>query len=253
MKITIITATYNSADTIADCIKSVNNQTCINVEHIIIDGNSKDNTLEVIKSIPNRVAKVISEPDKGIYDALNKGIDLSQGDIIGFLHSDDRLSSVSALETIQQKFKETNADILYGDLFYVSQSDSDKVLRYWKSQSFHEKLLHQGWMPPHPTVFMKKKVYDSYGRFDANFKISADYDLMLRVFKDSSLKKIYLPEVITKMRLGGASNKNIRSLICKSKEDYQALKKNRFKHPLSIVLLKNLSKIPQFLKRHSAN
>lgn len=247
MKISIITATYNSYPAIIDCINSIDNQT-IKPEHLIIDGGSKDLTLGTIKSSKS-VFKWISEPDKGIYDALNKGIRLSSGEIIGILHSDDLLASNHILEKITQVFEETGADVLFGDLVYVDKEDTSKVIRYWKSQAFKPSLLKRGWMPAHPTVFAKREVYKKHGLFDLSFQIAADYDMMLRIFKDDDLNKVYLPEVITRMRVGGASNKSLKNIIRKSKEDYRAMKKNRLSFPIWSLACKNLSKLPQFFQR----
>ncbi|MFV0375781.1 MAG: glycosyltransferase family 2 protein [Mangrovibacterium sp.] len=246
MKISIITATYNSYPAIIECINSIANQT-VNPEHLIIDGGSKDLTLSTIKTSQS-VSKWISEPDKGIYDALNKGIGLSSGEIIGLLHSDDLLASNHILEKITQVFEETGTNVLYGDLVYVDKEDTSKVIRYWKSQAFKPSLLKRGWMPAHPTVFAKREVYEKHGLFDLSFQIAADYDMMLRIFNDDDLNKVYLPEVITRMRVGGASNKSLKNIIRKSKEDYRAMKKNRLSFPTWSLICKNLSKLPQFFK-----
>lgn len=247
MKFSLITATYNSYPAIRDCLSSIAQQS-LQAEHLIIDGGSKDQTLETIKSSPS-VSKWISEPDRGIYDALNKGIALAGGDIIGLLHSDDLLASDTILERIAQTFEKTGADVLYGDLVYVNKQDTSKIIRYWKSQPFKPSLLNSGWMPAHPTVFAKREVYEKHGLFDLSFRIAADYDMMLRIFKDSSLNVVYLPEVITRMRVGGASNKSLRNIIRKSKEDYRAMKKNGLSFPAWTLVCKNLSKLPQFLKK----
>lgn len=247
MNISLLTATYNSYPAIQDCITSIEKQT-IKPEHLIIDGGSKDLTLGTIKKSKS-VSKWISEPDNGIYDALNKGIRLASGEIIGLLHSDDLLASDSIIEKIAQTFDETGADVVYGDLVYVDKLDTSKVIRYWKSQSFKPALLNRGWMPAHPTVFAKREVYEKHGLFDLSFRIAADYDLMLRIFKDGSLKKVYLPEVITRMRVGGASNKSIENIIRKSKEDYRAMRKNGLPFPAWSLACKNLSKLPQFFKK----
>ncbi len=212
MNFSIITATYNSYPAIKDCIESVALQT-VRHEHIIIDGLSKDETITTVKSSPS-VSQYISEPDKGIYDALNKGLRLAQGEIIGLLHSDDLLADATTLEKINQAFEETGADVVYGDLVYVDKKDTNKVIRYWKSQPFQPSLLKQGWMPAHPTVFAKREVYARHGQFDLSFDIAADYDLMLRIFQDKTLKFAYLPEIITRMRVGGASNKNLKNISC---------------------------------------
>jgi glycosyltransferase len=254
MNISIITATYNSAETIQETIESVLSQNDCDIEYVVVDGQSNDGTLDIIKKNESRFngrMQWISEPDKGIYDALNKGIRLVTGDIIGFLHSDDVFASPSVINTIQEVFEKTNADVVYGDLIYVDQKNPEKVLRYWRSQPFSSSLLLRGWMPAHPTVFMKKEIYEQHGGFDLSFSISADYDFLLRVFQDNSLRSVYLPQVITKMRLGGTSNKTIRNIVIKSKEDYWALRKNGFSHAGWILAMKNISKLTQFLKRKS--
>lgn len=249
MKISIITVAYNSASTIRDTIETVLVQTYPNIEYIIVDGCSKDGTMDIIKEYElqfNNRLKWTSEPDKGIYDALNKGIQLSTGDIIGFLHSDDLFNSQDTLQHIAHAFKDDDISAVYGDLVFVDQQDINKIVRNWKSQSFKPGLLQRGWMPPHPTLFMRKEVYDKHGLFNINLKCAADYDYILRVFKDSSLTFKYLPEVITKMRIGGVSTKGFKNIINKKKEDYWVLKHNGFKHPLWVLFLKNSSKLKQF-------
>lgn len=253
MKISIITATYNSSSTVASCISSVNTQTHQDIEHLIIDGSSTDNTLEIIQKTPNRITQIISEPDRGIYDALNKGIQLATGEIIGFLHSDDSFYSPGTLEIIAKAFSPTpehiTPDVVYGNLIFVDKKDYNKVVRFWKSKPFEPKLLRRGWMPPHPTLFMRHEVYEKLGSFDINLKCAADYDYILRVFQDQSLKIAYLPEIITRMRMGGVSTAGFKSLINKKKEDYLALKRNHLSHPLWVLFLKNILKVPQlFIK-----
>lgn len=247
-KFSIITATFNSDETIKETLKSVVFQENIDVEYIIIDGESTDKTLEIINKIDESII-VISEKDNGIYDALNKGIKNSHGDVIGFLHSDDLFASNDILEKICLSFEKTCADVVYGDLEYVDKSNTNKIIRKWKSRTFKKELLKRGWMPAHPTVFIKREVYQKHGLFDLNFKIAADYDLMLRIFSDSSLNFAYLPEVVTKMRVGGESNKSLKNIIIKSQEDYKVLRKNNIKNPLCALFLKNVSKIPQFFNR----
>jgi len=243
MKVSIITVVYNNKKTIKNAIESVLSQTYKNIEYIIIDGASIDGTVEIIKSYGNKIDKFISEPDKGIYDGLNKGINLASGDIIGFLHSDDVYTNDEVVKKVVEVFEKYNCDGVYGDLVYVSKR-SDKVIRYWKSGEFSIYKLKKGWMPPHPTLFLKREIYEKYGLFDLSFKIAADYDFMLRVLKDN-LKLSYIPEVLYKMRIGGESNKSLKNIILKSKEDYKALKKNRL-GGISTLIYKNFIKIPQF-------
>ncbi|MBK6282661.1 MAG: glycosyltransferase [Draconibacterium sp.] len=247
MKISIITATFNSAANIAGCIGSINEQTHPDIEHIIIDAASKDNTLEIIKSLPNRVTKIISEPDTGIYDAFNKGIQLATGDVVGFLHSDDKLSSPDTIQKIVQIFEKQHNHGLYGDLIFINTGNV--VVRTWHSKPFNCKNLKNGWTPPHPTLFLCKEVYQKHGLFNTSFKIAGDYDFMLRVLQDKQLIMVHLPEVITIMRVGGVSTGTSKQLTLKSKEDLQALRNNGFRFPWAVLTAKILRKVPQLFKR----
>lgn len=252
MKISLITATFNSSKTIRQCIDSVLEQEYENIEHLIIDGDSSDNTLEIIKEYQNKHTniKLISEKDNGIYDALNKGVKNCTGDVLGFLHSDDILYSSKVILKIVSKFRSQNYDGIYGDLQYVDKLNTNKVIRYWKSVSYNPKLLKKGWMPAHPTLFLNKEIYLKYGLFDLSYKISADYDFILRIFKDNTLNFAYIPEIITKMRVGGASNRSIKNIIQKTREDYRAIRSNNIGGVITL-LLKNTSKIKQFLIKKS--
>ncbi|MCX6239096.1 MAG: glycosyltransferase family 2 protein [Bacteroidia bacterium] len=252
MKVSIITATYESSKTISNCIVSVNAQCYPKIEHIVIDGNSKDDTVKIINNQLNRVYLMVSEPDKMVYDALNKGIRYATGNVIGVLHSDDMFGSEHTISNIVETFEKTEADVVYGDLVFVHRLDTTKVLRYWKSSPFSSRKLNFGWMPPHPTVFIRREVFEKYGCFDLSFCISSDYDFLLRVFKDSSLKFVYMPELITIMRIGGISTGTFKNSIRKSKQDYLVLKKNNIQFPLIAVLLKIISKIPQLTKRSTS-
>lgn len=249
MKVSIITAVINGVETIEDCIKSVLCQSYKDVEYVIIDGNSTDGTLDVINRYKNKIAKVVGESDKGIYDALNKGIKLATGDIIGFLHSDDFYANDRIIEKVADVFMKYNVDSCYGDLQYVYKNDTKKVIRHWKSSKYEHGKFKYGWMPPHPTFFVKKKIYDEYGYFNTNFKIAADYELMLRFLEGHRISTYYIPEVLIKMRLGGMSNRSFKNMFIKSSEDYRAWKINNLNGGFYSILLKNLSKIPQFLKR----
>lgn len=245
MKVSIITATYNSAKTISDTLQSLNEQNYQDIEYIIIDGASIDNTLDVIKQQCPRVTTIISEPDKGIYDALNKGVRVATGDIIGFLHSDDLFAYSDAVKDIVSQLKKSDCDALYGDLQYVSKDDTENVIRLWKSGTYTKEKLKNGWMPPHPTFYMKRDLYEKFGLFDLSFKIAADYDSLLRYLWTNNVTMTYLPKVVMKMRVGGASNRSLKNIIQKTKEDITALKNNKIFWP-SALFLKNLSKISQF-------
>lgn len=251
MKISIITATYNSAKTLGICMDSVMQQSYKDIEYILIDGKSKDDTLEVIKSKAEKHSNIIyiSEPDKGIYDALNKGIAKATGDVIGFVHSDDFLADPFVISQIVEAFKTESIDGVYGNLHYVQFDDTDKIVRNWVSQPFTPKLLSRGWMPAHPTLFLKNEVYATYGHFNLDYRIAADYDFILRVFKQAHHTFKYLPLTITKMRVGGASNRSLKNLLQKTKEDFKAANTNKIRFPIKVILQKNLSKIPQWFSK----
>lgn len=245
MLISIITPTFNSKKVIEDCLLSFKNQNIYVAEHIIIDGGSNDDTCSIVKNYSDEIV-CVSEPDHGIYDALNKGIKLAKGDIIGILHSDDIFAYNNVLTDIVKLFKKENVDSVYSDLVYVYKNKTDKVLRYWKSGEFSYKKILNGWMPPHPTFFVKREIFEKYGNYDLNFKIAADYDLILRFLYKHKISTAYLPKVTVKMRIGGASNRSISNIIKKSKEDYKALKKNRIPFPFKVLFYKNFTKIIQF-------
>lgn len=251
MKISIITATYNSAKTLALCMDSVLQQSYADIEYIIIDGKSKDNTLEVITSKAATHANIIyvSEPDQGIYDALNKGIAKATGDVIGFVHSDDFLADDQVISKIAEAFKSEAIDGVYGNLHYVQFDDTAKIVRNWISQPFAPHLLKRGWMPAHPTLFLKREVYQQYGHFNLEYRIAADYDFILRIFRQEQHRFTYLPYTITKMRVGGASNRSLKNLFQKTREDFKAANTNQIGFPAVVVLQKNLSKIPQWFSK----
>jgi len=246
MRVSIITITYNNSHSIAEAINSVISQTYSDIEYIVVDGKSKDNTVDVIRSFGDKIARFISEPDKGIYDALNKGIAMATGDLIGFLHSDDFFPSTDTIQHVVDAFKANDTDSLYGDLQYVNKQHTSKVLRNWRSGNFSLRQLKLGWMPPHPTLYVKRWVYQKYGGFDTSLDISGDYDTMLRFLGKYKISTQYLPEVMVKMRVGGASNKSIKNIIQKSWEDWVAIRNNEFGN-LYTLLFKNLRKVPQFI------
>ena len=241
----IITASYNSLPTIKQAWESLCTQRFVDWEWIVVDGASTDGTKEWLSSIKDQRVHWKSEKDKGIYDALNKGIERASGSIIGFLHSDDYFANQEILAQINQKFLATHSDGIYGDLKYIS-SESGRIIRHWESDVFKPKLLGKGWMPPHPTCFFTKEVYSQMGLFDTSFKIAADYDFLLRCFLNKDFKLTYIPIVITHMRIGGASSK-WQNLYKKSKEDIRALSKNNMAFPLWIVVCKIGSKLKQFI------
>lgn len=251
MKISIITATYNSGKTLKVCMDSVLQQSYTDIEYVIIDGNSKDNTLDIITSKAAKHANIVyvSEPDKGIYDALNKGIAKATGDVIGFVHSDDFLADDQVISKIAEAFQPEAIDGVYGNLHYVQFDDPKKIVRNWISQPFAPQLLKRGWMPAHPTLFLKREVYQNYGYFNLEYRIAADYDFILRIFRQEQHRFTFLPLTIMKMRVGGASNRSLKNLFLKTTEDFKAANSNNLGFPALVVLHKNLSKIPQWFKK----
>jgi glycosyltransferase len=249
MIISTITAVYNGQDSVSDALQSILAQTHCDCELIVIDGASQDGTLSILESFENRISQLVSEPDKGIYDALNKGISRANGDVIGFLHADDLLANPDVLQKISQAFQDTTVDVVYGDLVYVKKDNPNQIVRYWKSGKFSANKLRNGWMPPHPTLYLRRSLYERLGQFDTSYHIAADYDFMLRLLSLKNLNVVYIPEILVKMRLGGVSNRSFKNLILKSSEDYRALRNNQI-GGLGALILKNLSKIPQFLSSH---
>ena len=245
--VTIITCTYNSIKFIDDCVKSVINQDYKYIEYLFIDGKSNDGTLEYLRNVSKTHdhIRIISEKDNGVYFAFNRGIKESKGKIIGFLHSDDFFSSDSIVSEIVNKFLQYQCDGVYGDLQYVDPIDKSIILRKWKSNNFKSTLLKFGWMPPHPTLFLSKKIYDKFGLFDTDFKISSDYDYILRIFSDQNNKFIYHPKLITSMRVGGISNRNLKNIMIKMYEDYDSINKNKI-GGFYTLFFKNIFKVKQF-------
>jgi glycosyltransferase involved in cell wall biosynthesis len=247
MKFSIITATYNSAVTILDCLDSINKQTFPDVEHIVIDGASSDDTGKIVSyHAPKSV--LFSEKDDGIYDAMNKGLSKVSGDIIGILNSDDAYISSTILQKVADLFDQSQADAIYGDLVY-SNPETGKITRKWKAGTFSKKAFLYGWMPPHPTFFVKKKVYEQFGGFNLNLYTAADYELMLRFLYRYGIKVAYLPEVLVNMRTGGASNRSIQNRLLANKGDRMAWEINQLKPYWFTLYMKPLRKISQFLIR----
>lgn len=249
MKVSIITVCFDSAKTIEDTIRSVLSQDYKDIEYIIVDGSSTDTTLDILTRYQGRISRFISEPDQGMYDAMNKGLKLATGDLIGFLNSDDFYANENVIGRIVEAMKVNNVDCCYGDLEYVSKNDPGKTVRRWKSQPYKGGLFEKGWHPPHPTFFAKRHIFDKYGHFDPNYKISADYELMLRLLKKHGVKSCYIPDVLVKMKIGGKSNKNLWQILKANIECYQAWKKNGLKISPFIMLKKPASKLVQYVKR----
>lgn len=246
MKLSIITAVYNREATVAQAIASVQAQTYPDVEHLVIDGASTDGTLSVIKRARHARMRVVSEPDGGIYDALNKGIALAVGDVVGLMHSDDFFAHDRVLERVAAALNIPGVLAVYGDLDYISAADETRVVRRWRSGAYSARKLRRGWMPPHPALFLRREVFDRHGVYDTSYRIAADYDAVLRYFSHEDLRPVYIPEVLVKMRLGGESNKSLRKLLRKTREDYRALRTNGV-GGLGALAWKNLGKVGQFV------
>lgn len=250
MKISVITVCYNSAETIGHTLRSVRDQTHGDIEHIIVDGGSNDETLAVVKAEGGHVAKVVSERDKGIYDAMNKGIAFASGEVVAFINADDFYASASVLATVAEEFERSGADCCYGDLCYVSQDDPTRTVRYWRSADFVPGAFEKGWCPPHPTFFVRRSVYQRLGGFDLSFKIAADFELMARYLEAARISSHYIPEVLVKMRLGGTTNRSLSNIFKQNAEIGRALKKLGLRFSLvSFVLNKLVSRVIQFVRR----
>lgn len=248
IKISVITAVFNSEKTIAQAIESVLQQHYAAVESVVIDGASRDATLSILEAYRPRLGKLISEPDDGIYDALNKGIGYATGDVIGFLHADDVFEDEGVLGKVAAAFEDPDIDAVYGDLVYVRHDNISHIIRYWKSGNYDQAALVRGWMPPHPTLYVRRSVYERLGGFDPRYKIAADYDIVLRFLAVKKIRAAYIPEVLVRMRAGGISNRSLRTIFRKSMEDYQVLRRNKL-GGFSTLFNKNFSKLSQFWRK----
>lgn len=249
IKVSIITVAFNAEKSIEDTIQSVLNQSYSNIEYIIIDGKSTDNTVDVCNKYKDRIQTIVSEKDKGIYDAMNKGVALATGDIIGVLNADDFYANNEVIMNIVQKFESENIDGLYADLVYVDGEDTSKVTRTWISGTYKENAFLKGWMPPHPTFFVKNECYQKFGDYSLELKSAADYELMLRMIHKHKINLGYLAEVTVRMRVGGVSNSSLKNRLNANKEDRQAWEMNGLKPSPLTFIRKPLSKIGQFFKK----
>lgn len=246
MKISLITAVFNRKATLAEAIASAEAQTHQDVEHVIQDGASKDGSLDLILSLQTDRMRIVSERDQGLYDALNRAITRSTGDVVGFLHSDDVLANSNVLSRVAEALEDQRFDGVYGDLDYVAEDDPNRVIRRWRSGNYRRERLAWGWMPPHPTLFLRKSVYERFGLYDTSLRIAADYEAMLRYLVKGELRLSYIPEVMVKMRVGGVSNGSFRSIIAKSTEDLVAIRRHHV-GGIATLAAKNIRKINQFL------
>ncbi|MGP6089484.1 glycosyltransferase family 2 protein [Antarctobacter jejuensis] len=246
IKISVVTAVYNRAATLPDALESVAAQDYPNVEHVIQDGGSTDGTLDLLQQHMRPEIALVSEPDGGIYDAINRGIARCTGDAIGLMHSDDFFASPQVLSNVAQALEDPAVDGVYGDLDYVAEADTNRIIRKWRSGTYDARALRRGWMPPHPTLYLRREVYERWGTYDTSYRIAADYDAMLRYLVKGGVRLAYVPEVFVKMRVGGESNRSLSKILQKSREDYRAIRTNGV-GGMGCLLRKNLSKVRQFL------
>ena len=249
LKISIVTVAFNSAKTIRDTINSIVKQDYKNIEYIVIDGNSTDETNQIVREFNDHVDIHISETDEGIYDAMNKGIKLATGDIIGILNSDDFYPNSYVLSNVVKTFKKNKSDAVYGDLVYVNSNDTSKIKRYWQSGPYTTKKLKNGWMLPHPTFFVKSSIYKQFGLYNTSLHMAADYDMIIRLLYKFNITAKYIPMILVKMRMGGASNASIFDRLRANKEDGLAWTKNQLNKPYFIRIKKPLQKIKQFFQK----
>lgn len=237
--LTLITVCWNAADTIADTLRSIDAQTFRDFEHLVIDGASTDGTQAIVQGFAAENRRLISEPDKGIYDAMNKGIVLARGDVIGLLNADDIFADNRVLERVAQAFENANIDCCFGDLVYVDRNEPNRITRYWRSSEFRQGSFRSGWFPPHPTLYLRRSVYEKVGLFDLGYRHAADVELMMRVFEVAKVHSWRIPEVLVRMKSGGASNNGLRTVIRQNGEILQALSKHGLAvSPLSYLISK---------------
>jgi glycosyltransferase involved in cell wall biosynthesis len=246
MKVTIITATYNAAAYLSDCIESVMRQDYADIEHIIIDGKSTDGTVKIIRQYEDKISSWISETDRGMYDAINKGMQMATGDVVGILNSDDMFESDDVISSIVACFKQHEVDAVYADLEFVDREDTNRVIRIWKGKPYKRNRFKFGWMPAHPTFYIKRSLVATYGGYENHYYSAADYEFMARYLYQFKISAHYLPKLVVKMRMGGQSNRNIAQRLRANRRDYLAMKRNKIPLPFLVSILKPLGKIHQW-------
>ena len=251
MRVSIITVTFNSERYLIDCLNSVSYQDYSNIDHIIVDGKSTDSTISILNSQNKKLSKIVSEADQGIYDAMNKGIKLAEGDIIGFLNSDDIYFNNKIISKVVNLFsKNPELDACYADLVYTDPKNLSNIIRYMKSCKFKSGLFSRGWCPPHPTFFVRRSIYDRFGSFNLKYNIASDVELMMRFLEVNKINSLYVPELWVKMRLGGTTNKNLKNIILQNKEILSALKSHKISfNRINFFVHKFFSRSLQFLKK----
>ena len=253
MSLSIITVCLNSVKTIGETLKSIGSQTYAEVEHVVVDGASIDGTVELVRGFSRKVARLISEPDRGLYDAMNKGIAIATGDIIGYLNSDDVYADDDVLQKVAKAFADVNVDACYGDLVYVQQDDIARVVRYWRSCPYSPGLIERGWMPAHPTFFIRRSILQELGGFNIHYRYHADFDLMVLLFLRSKIRCAYIPEILVRMRTGGKTNRSIRNVIRGNLESLESLRSHGAVVTPMFFVGKLLSRVPQFFRRPPQN
>ena len=251
MKVSIITVTMNSERYLSDCINSVCRQNYKDIEHIIIDGKSTDGTLNIIRQNLNHISYWVSETDRGMYDAINKGLEMATGDVIGILNSDDMFASADAVKSIVDCFETTGTDTVYGDLVYVDAGNTQKILRYWKGVSYKRSRFRYGWMPAHPTFYMRRELIEQHGVYENHYYTAADYEFMARYLFLHKVSSQYIDTMLVKMRSGGISNENFKSRLRANRRDFLAMRKNKIPFSFFVSILKPLIKLPQFNSRYA--
>ena len=251
MKLSIITVSYNSGNFIEKCITSVISQSYKNIEYIVIDNLSTDNTSKVLQKYSNNISLIVQERDKGVYDAMNKGIKFAKGDVVGFLNSDDFYADKEVLSKVVNKFNENpSLGACYSDLIYIDKINSSKIIRYWKSNQFIPGSFSKGWCPPHPTFFVRRLVYQCFGGFNLNYRTASDVELMMRFLEINKICSEYVPEIWVNMRIGGLSNRSLRSIICQNQDVRRALAKHGLNNNFILFFTyKIISRIKQFIRR----
>ncbi|WP_341366837.1 glycosyltransferase family 2 protein [Yoonia sp. BS5-3] len=245
MKISVVTAVMNGRATLPSCLQSLLVQSHRDIEHVVQDGGSTDGTLAYLRAHGHPQMALLSAPDNGIYDAINNGIKRASGDVIGLLHADDQLAGPTVLAAVVDALSDPDIDGVYGDLQYVARDDETRVIRHWKAGAFAQAKLKRGWMPPHPTLYLRRAVFERWGLYDTSYRISGDYDGMLRFLASGQVRLAYVPHVMVRMKMGGVSNKSFAHMIRKSREDYRAIRHHKI-GGMGTLVGKNLSKIVQF-------
>lgn len=245
MKISVVTAVHNGRETLGGMLQSLREQTHSNIEHIVQDGGSTDGTVAYLQQSGLADMNLISTPDSGIYDALNRGIVRATGDVVGLLHADDQLAGSDVLAAVAQMLENPALDGVYGDLDYVARGDTNRVIRHWRAGSYHTANLKRGWMPPHPTLYLRRHVFAQAGMYDTSYEIAGDYDAMLRYLTVGNVRLGYIPRVMVRMKMGGTSNKSFAHILRKSREDYRAIRRHKV-GGIGTLVAKNVSKLHQF-------